>query len=1653
MLPTMSPTAEPSDSSSAGDAVGSFHGRRLNGVDVYMLDIDAHAYDDMTYTYSEEETPRLLAMEPTDVSVAITTNLTMVFENYGSNFEYDNITITVRGELCTHHNKTSDGVLSCRLNRRRDTPFINDVPVTVYFPNRGYAGVVGRMNEVPTVQQGFSLNNIYPNVGSVMGGSILTLTGFGFDEAHPSRHSVILKMFGLEPLSDYDRMLLALGFDIYSIRKPHEEITCDIVSVNFTQIRCTLASHFQVFPDLDYTVEIVLNDVAAECLDDGNCTYTQSLAETPVINSTLIDMTATPEGVYEFWLNVKVDERHVEHLSVWVGLNLTTIIQYEKILYDATWTPTEVPTFVPTTVSPTTMVPTAVPTAQPTLNNTNDTIHPSMLPTFRPTVRPTGTSAPSAGPTYSFDDKLAKNLFGYRLLVRTVPMALGTWNVTLNCHARGMAYSEARMFADTTIFDTDFSVHNGSVAGGTLMTITGRGFSSNCADNLVDVVMVHGPVQVTEFVNCTPNLISAYTPTVIQHYQAEFWNTVNWSPVMKVVEVFFRMERSSLAGTTSYIVHTTATFPLPSGRFQYSLIDTPRTTLNQTSGYAGDHVAIMLDTAYWQFGGHEFSNETLFYVTVGGIDAVCDGARSHHNTRRLLGTGEHNHMGEHCKTTEMTVPHLYARPEPYPVKIRIDPVGYAIFNGTNSMPTDLPQFTSLLQVDPFVHYVRTSFQGGMEIEVNGKGFSHNMSVNVCEQQCEIVSPLIDQDYDGVPVEMETMSPAPMVQHTHRRRLVAGMKDSNSDSDYSDSLVGRRLSASVGYGTRDHSTHEVDHSPDAWYSSVRCKIPARYSVAAVDELRANDVTIDLIDTVMGLVFKSGDSNVALALDNDYETYTSHSSTGCYYGVTVKPGYLSLPYRMRFYPRIRYSVDWWQSTVVYSGSTDGGSTYVQLGVTTPTSKQPVHEGWNFINVEPEHENTWFTHFKLSVVESSVKSKCALAEIDFMGVTAAIEDTCAVEITTHSMDHQVTSVGTVIYENLTFTPAIYTVSPNNGTALGGTMVILTGSHLLPYQCPHAPNSPPTVALSGVDCMVVNYNDTFIECMSGERRPEDVMISEIRVNVPGRGRAVVVDSAQFLYIDKWSSLTTWLNQEPPVKGDTVWLPAGQVVLLDQSTPELFFFLIEGDLYVDQTKDINVDAYYIYIRGGRFQMGTHEEPYEMNGVITLHGDRFKSIEIPHLGSKVLGVTDVGPKGMGSHPTGDHSEDDPYKRNKGILDIHGAVRTRTWTKIAETAFAGQDYVITSEDVDFKEGDRVILSGNGWYGEYDTPIVRETIDKRIVVFTEPLEQDFGSFWYDADGRVVDLRGEIGLLTRNIVIQGDSNSKGQQFGVHTIAVHGGEFRLENLELRHCGQFSNLGRYCSHSHHGMDMEGSYVKANSIHSSFQRAVTTHATHNWEVRDNVAFDIKGHAYFVEDGDELYNHITGNLGVFNYPSSALLTGDNMPAFFWTATPTNFWRDNVASHSVRGFWFELTGAVHAKCNPLGEFENMTFHSNSNIGLRIYPHWFPTVNADCSGASWPQYLYNMVSFHNAGNALFTKKMGKLTHVNATLLESIGSEVSIKMYKHVDYDSIPSLLGLKIVGSMFGTAPNKIGVIHPQDEYFYFKDVTWINYGYGGLSLIHI
>ena len=81
------------------------------------------------------------------------------------------------------------------------------------------------------------------------------------------------------------------------------------------------------------------------------------------------------------------------------------------------------------------------------------------------------------------------------------------------------------------------------------------------------------------------------------------------------------------------------------------------------------------------------------------------------------------------------------------------------------------------------------------------------------------------------------------------------------------------------------------------------------------------------------------------------------------------------------------------------------------------------------------------------------------------------------------------------------------------------------------------------------------------------------------------------------WSQVNTWLNDEPPLEGDTVIVPNDQAVLVDVPLPKLFLVMIQGFLMFEPNSkhDLNMDATYILVYGGTLQAGTEAEPFEGN--------------------------------------------------------------------------------------------------------------------------------------------------------------------------------------------------------------------------------------------------------------------------------------------------------------------------------------------------------------------------------------------------------------------------------------------------------------------------
>jgi hypothetical protein len=408
-----------------------------------------------------------------------------------------------------------------------------------------------------------------------------------------------------------------------------------------------------------------------------------------------------------------------------------------------------------------------------------------------------------------------------------------------------------------------------------------------------------------------------------------------------------------------------------------------------------------------------------------------------------------------------------------------------------------------------------------------------------------------------------------------------------------------------------------------------------------------------------------------------------------------------------------------------------------------------------------------------------------------------------------------------------------------------------------------------------------------------------------------------------RWSDPATW-NGSVPGAGAAVTIPAGKTVLLDVSPPALRSLQIDGALIFDD-QDLSLSADWIIVHG-RLEVGTPEQPFRKRATITLTGSD-KTQNVMEMGTKVLGA-------MGG----------------GRIDLHGEPRGPSWVRLNQNAVAGTRQIVLDRAVEWRVGDRIVIASTDFDQEQAEEAVISAIAGTTVTLESPLRSlHWGSIHSIAGGQV-DQRAEVGLLSRNVVVQGSADSTSTRFGGHTMVHTSGRLRISGVEFARMGQTGLLGRYPVHFHLLGDAPDSYIKNSSIHHSFNRCIAIHGTHRLLVQSVVAYDTLGHCYFIEDGIETKNVLESNLGLLTRrPAEAdrLIPSDNLPATYWITNPDNVLRGNVAAGSASfGFWYGLpehpTGlsksaqndaTVWPRRTPLGEFSGNVAHSNGDTGLIV------------------------------------------------------------------------------------------------------------------------
>ncbi len=415
-----------------------------------------------------------------------------------------------------------------------------------------------------------------------------------------------------------------------------------------------------------------------------------------------------------------------------------------------------------------------------------------------------------------------------------------------------------------------------------------------------------------------------------------------------------------------------------------------------------------------------------------------------------------------------------------------------------------------------------------------------------------------------------------------------------------------------------------------------------------------------------------------------------------------------------------------------------------------------------------------------------------------------------------------------------------------------------------------------------------------------------------------------------RWSDAAIWPDKKVPGKDAAVTIGKDMNVVLDVSPMPLRSLTIEGKLSFADKKDLELTTEWIMVHG-ELEIGTEAKPHTRKATITLT-DNVKDEDMSGIG----GTNDRSDRGI--------------MMMGGTLNLHGN-RTNSWTKLSNTAAAGSNSIEVLNAAGWGVGDAIVLASTDFDPHQAERRTIAAIRGNTITLDKKLDyMHFGKITFD-----VDERGEVGMLSRNILIQASPDADQTLFGGHIMAMSGSKMFVEGVELNRMGQNMHLARYPIHWHLIGDAQGQYIRNSAIHDTYSRCVTVHGTNDLDIENNVTYNNIGHCFFLEDGVEHGNQFVHNLGILTkcHPDAPcvptnlaaagesrpaggngqnakdiLIPSDNTASTFWITNPDNIYRDNVAAGSdATGFWMSLPE------HPTGKFEG------TEISAKTWPRRTP------------------------------------------------------------------------------------------------------------------
>lgn len=444
-----------------------------------------------------------------------------------------------------------------------------------------------------------------------------------------------------------------------------------------------------------------------------------------------------------------------------------------------------------------------------------------------------------------------------------------------------------------------------------------------------------------------------------------------------------------------------------------------------------------------------------------------------------------------------------------------------------------------------------------------------------------------------------------------------------------------------------------------------------------------------------------------------------------------------------------------------------------------------------------------------------------------------------------------------------------------------------------------------------------------------------------------------------KWSELSPL-----PTAGSSLTIPSGWNVILDVVTPALNLLTVQagGKLSSDPVPaQLGVTAETILVEGV-WEIGTEAQPYTKPYTITMTGAKPTGLTAAQLTQSMVRSIQV---------------------NGGKLlwwgDVTRAHRSRLGANAATNATA---MTMAIASLNWKSGDEIAVSPTEFYNIGNRRTQRMTLAANssgagITTTTGLATSKYGVLQYVTDAglsltpgtitpdanwpvdtskwapSVLDERAMVINLTRNIVVQGANDTAWTTDGWGADVMVMGQaqnmkdcVKVSGVLFRRCGKRGVLGKYPFHWHmvsyesynsaapttsgkayYGL-VEGHFVRDCAFVDSANRAVVVHGTNGTVVERNVACTISGHAFFLENGSEMWNTLRDNVALnvtdphpgvadtslqFNPDGTRTASGVRLAkheagtfvAGYWITNPKNDLTGNWAADCGIGMWFSFS----------------------------------------------------------------------------------------------------------------------------------------------------